>query len=118
MNKRKIIIAVDKSMTTNAHESTSAAAHAEEAQQTPRLTVKSRTMAHEVKLSSNQDLAQLNHNRKLAAQLLLQDNAQRKHEKVSVNQLLSNAVGKVGSNSVISNTLLVWDKELKNLEYQ
>jgi predicted transposase YdaD len=80
--------------------------------------VKSRALAHQVKLTTNQDLVQLNHNRKLAAQVLQQDTAQRKKEIVTINQILSNAVGKVGSNSFVQNTLLVWDKKMQNLEYQ
>jgi predicted transposase YdaD len=80
--------------------------------------VKSRALAHQVKLTTNQDLVQLNHNRKLAAQVLQQDTAQRKKETVTINQILSNAVGKVGSNSFVQNTLLVWDKKMQNLEYQ
>jgi predicted transposase YdaD len=79
--------------------------------------VKSRALAHQVKLTTNQDLVQLNHNRKLAAQVLQQDTAQRKKETVTINQILSNAVGKVGSNSFVQNTLLVWDKKMQNLEY-
>lgn len=80
--------------------------------------MKSRALAHQVKLTTNQDLVQLNHNRKLAAQVLQQDTAQRKKETVTINQILSNAVGKVGSNSFVQNTLLVWDKKMQNLEYQ
>jgi predicted transposase YdaD len=80
--------------------------------------VKSRALAHQVKLTTNQDLVQLNHNRKLAAQVLQQDTAQRKKETVTISQILSNAVGKVGSNSFVQNTLLVWDKKMQNLEYQ
>lgn len=80
--------------------------------------MKSRALAHHVKLTTNQDLVQLNHNRKLAAQVLQQDTAQRKKETVTINQILSNAVGKVGSNSFVQNTLLVWDKKMQNLEYQ
>jgi predicted transposase YdaD len=80
--------------------------------------VKSRALAHQVKLTTNQDLVQLSHNRKLAAQVLQQDTAQRKKETVTINQILSNAVGKVGSNSFVQNTLLVWDKKMQNLEYQ
>ena len=80
--------------------------------------MKSRALAHQVKLTTNQDLFQLNHNRKLAAQVLQQDTAQRKKETVTINQILSNAVGKVGSNSFVQNTLLVWDKKMQNLEYQ
>ena len=79
--------------------------------------MKSRALAHQVKLTTNQDLVQLNHNRKLAAQVLQQETAQRKKETVTINQILSNAVGKVGSNSFVQNTLLVWDKKMQNLEY-